>query len=231
VPVGQIIAIDGVASSGKSTLAKQLANSLNFEYIDSGAFYRAVTFFLNKEKIDWTNEQNLKSTLAKVHLDFHCDKKINKCSTFLNGIDIESEIRTLKVSKEASEVSAIPAVREFVTDQLRQLAAKKNVVMDGRDIGTVVFPNAELKIFLVASQEIRSKRRLKELQQRGEKATETQIEKNLSGRDLRDKTRSAAPLRKADDAIELDNSNMSEQEQLNFALGLAKRKLNLVFNL
>ncbi|MFI5134269.1 MAG: (d)CMP kinase [Chitinophagales bacterium] len=223
---GRLIAIDGVASSGKSTLAKQLANAVHFEYIDSGAFYRAVTYFFISRNLNWNKEEIVKATLPNIHLDFHYDEKTDKCSTFLNRKDIESEIRTLEVSKGASEMSAIPSVREFVTNQLRKLAVNKNVVMDGRDIGTVVFPNAELKIFLVASAQTRSERRLKELHQRGENVTKTQIEKNLSGRDLRDSTRSAAPLKKAEDAIELDNTKMSEAEQLNFVLQLVKKKFD-----
>ena len=221
-----IIAIDGFSSSGKSTLAKQLARELNYQYVDSGAFYRAVTFYFLRNGIDWKNESELMEALKKVQLDFKYDNDLGVCQTQLNGKDIESEIRSLEVSKAASEVSAISDVREFVTAQLRKLANEKSIVMDGRDIGTVVFPDADMKIYMVADPKIRSERRFKEMKNRGDDVTETQIEKNLSGRDHLDTTRTAAPLKKAEDAIELDNSNMSEQQQLNFVLDVVKGKLN-----
>jgi cytidylate kinase len=221
-----VIAIDGFSSSGKSTLAKHLAKKLDYQYVDSGAFYRAVTYFLLRNNVDWNKEQPLNEALRKVQLGFRFDLQTGICETLLNGINVESEIRSLEVSKAASEVSAIPSAREFVTSQLRKFAEGKNIVMDGRDIGTVVFPNADLKIYMIADPKIRSERRFREMRNRGDEVTETQIEKNLSGRDLLDTTRSTAPLKKAENAIELDNTNLNEEQQLNFVLDLFKKKFN-----
>ncbi len=225
VPDHIIIAIDGYSSSGKSTLAKQLAKALRFEYVDSGAYYRAVTYYFLKEELDWSDLNQVSRALQNIRVDFHFDAESNECQTWLNGTDVEKEIRLLEVSNTASKVSAVPAVREFVTEQLRNLAKEKNLIMDGRDIGTVVFPHADLKIFMIADPKVRSERRYKEMKGKGSDVSESQIEKNLSGRDELDTTRPTAPLKQADDAVVLDNSTMTRAEQFNFALQLVNERL------
>jgi cytidylate kinase len=225
VPDHIIIAIDGYSSSGKSTLAKQLSHALHFDYVDSGAFYRAVTFYFLKEKLNWNEDDQVKEALSNITIDFHFDPVANECRTRLNGEDVEREIRSLEVSNAASSVSAVPRVREFVTRQLRSLAGKRNLIMDGRDIGTVVFPHADLKIFMVADPKVRSERRFKEMKGKGSDVSESQIEENLSGRDELDTTRPTAPLKQADDAVVLDNSGMTRAGQFDFALQLVNERL------
>jgi len=223
MPHDIIIAIDGFASSGKSTIAKQLAAALHYTYIDSGAFYRAVTLHFLKNNIDWKNEVEVRKALREISVEFR--PEANQSKTFLNGVNVEAKIRSMEVSNAVSEVSALPAVRNFISQLLRKYAANKKIVMDGRDIGTVVFPNAELKIFLTADQKIRSDRRFSEMKEKGIPVTENQIAQNLSGRDLIDSTRTTAPLRKADDAIAFDNTHLSIDEQFNIILKLAKEKI------
>jgi cytidylate kinase len=220
-----IIAIDGYSSSGKSTLAKQLAKALGFEYVDSGAYYRAVTYYFLHEGLDWNDVNQVNRALQKIRVGFHFDAASNECQTWLNGSDVERDIRLLEVSNAASEVSAVPAVRTFVTEQLRNLAKEKNLIMDGRDIGTVVFPQADLKIFMIADPKVRSERRYMEMKGQGSDVSESQIEKNLSGRDQLDTTRTTAPLKQADDAVVLDNSTMTRAEQFHFALQLVNERL------
>lgn len=211
-----IIAIDGHSSTGKSSFAKQVAARLGYVYVDTGALYRAVTYFAytngfidNKGKI---NEQWLKQTLGANVISFKLGPD-NTSETCLNGFSIEKQIRTLNISNKVSKISAIPFVREYVDKILRKIGQEKGVVMDGRDIGTSVFPNAELKIFMTAALEVRAQRRFKEIQAAGGKESYDDVLKNLKERDHIDQTREVSPLRKADDAIFLDNSNMSIPEQ------------------
>ena len=211
-----IIAIDGHSSTGKSSFAKQVAARLGYVYVDTGAIYRAVTYFAytngfidNKNKID---EQGLKMTLPANKISFRLGPD-NKSQTWLNNASVEKQIRTLNISNKVSKISALPFVREYVDNILRKFGEQKGVVMDGRDIGTAVFPNAELKIFMTAAVEVRAQRRFKEIQEAGGKETLEDVLKNLKERDHLDQTREVSPLRKADDALLLDNSYMSIPEQ------------------
>jgi cytidylate kinase len=216
-----IIAIDGHSSCGKSTVAKELAKILGYIYIDSGAMYRAVTLFalrngLINNKIP--DEQQLVEALNRVAITFRWDEKTGKNTTFLNDENVEEEIRQIAVSENVSPVSAIAGVRFQMVKQQRENGKNKGIVMDGRDIGTVVFPEAELKIFMTASPEIRAKRRFDELQAKGQKVDFDEILKNVVERDKIDSNREASPLRKADDAIVLDNSYLTREEQLDWAV-------------
>ena len=211
-----IIAIDGHSSTGKSSFAKQVAARLGYVYVDTGAMYRAVTYFAytngfidNKNKID---EQGLKMTLPANRISFRLGPD-NKSQTWLNNASVEKQIRTLNISNKVSKISALPFVREYVDNILRKFGEQKGVVMDGRDIGTAVFPNAELKIFMTAAVEVMAQRRFKEIQEAGGKETLEDVLKNLKERDHLDQTREVSPLRKADDALLLDNSYMSIPEQ------------------
>lgn len=203
------IAIDGLSATGKSTLAKALAKELGLTYIDSGAMYRAVTlFFLNNEvAIDPMNKK-LDEMLAQISMEFKAQRM------FLNGEDVEDEIRSLRIAGLVSEVAALPAVRDFCVAQQQAYGSSQGVVMDGRDIGTVVFPEADLKIFLFASQKVRVQRRYDEMRRKGKVITLEEVEKNLLHRDQIDSTRAYNPLRKAEDARALDNSNLSVGEQI-----------------
>lgn len=211
-----IIAIDGHSSTGKSSFAKQVAARLGYVYVDTGAMYRAVTYFAytngfidNKNKID---EEGLRQTLGANRISFKPGPD-GKSQTWLNNACVEKQIRTLNISNKVSKISAIPFVREYVDSMLRRFGTEKGVVMDGRDIGTSVFPDAELKIFMTAAVEVRAKRRFKEIQEAGGKESFDEVLKNLKERDHIDQTRPVSPLRKADDALLLDNSNMSIPEQ------------------
>lgn len=211
-----IIAIDGHSSTGKSSFAKQVAARLGYLYVDTGAMYRAVTYYAytngfidNKGKID---EEGLRMTLGANRISFKLGPD-GKSQTWLNNACVEKQIRTLTISNKVSKISALPFVREHVDKILRKMGQDKGVVMDGRDIGTSVFPDAELKIFMTASVEVRAQRRFKEIQEAGGKESFDDVLKNLKERDHLDQTRAVSPLRKADDAILLDNSNMSIPEQ------------------
>jgi len=221
-----IIAIDGLSSSGKSTLAKHLAEELHYLYIDSGAFYRAVTVYFHEKNIDWKNQTELSNALHHLDLGFEYDFKTKEAGTFLNGKNVESGIRGIIISNLVSEISTIPEVRKFIVSKLQVYGKNKGVVMDGRDIGTVVFPEAALKIYMTAEEKVRSGRRFNEMKNKGVEVTESQISKNLSGRDWLDSTRATAPLRKAADAIVLDNTHMTEKEQFEFVLDLANKKIS-----
>ena len=212
-----IIAIDGFSSCGKSTMAKDLAKEIGYIYIDSGAMYRAVTLyciehglFLADGSID---EDKLKQQMSNIHISFRLDTESGRPRTFLNGTDVENQIRTLEVSSHVSPVAALGFVREALVRQQQELGKEKGIVMDGRDIGTAVFPDAELKIFVTASAEIRAQRRYDELKAKGQEASFEDILHNVEERDRIDQTREVSPLRKADDAILLDNSNMTIAEQ------------------
>jgi CMP/dCMP kinase len=207
-----IIAIDGYSSCGKSTLAKALAKELHYAYVDTGAMYRAVTLYFLDENIDINDIQEVKEALLKIELHFERTAKGNHI--FLNGVDVEDKIRTMRISEMVSPVSTISIVRRAMVAQQQQMGKRKGIVMDGRDIGTVVFPNAELKLFLTADTDIRTQRRFDELKSKGQDATFEEIKNNLTERDLIDSNRADSPLRQADDAILIDNSYLTPSEQL-----------------
>ena len=208
------IALDGHSSCGKSTLAKAIAKEFNFIYIDSGAMYRCVTLFAMEHGISDSPEKiELAFVQNKIEIAFENDKEAGKYITFLNGKNVENRIRGMEISENVSKIAAIPSVRKHLVDLQRKLSENLNVVMDGRDIGTVVFPDAELKIFLTAQAEIRAKRRFEELKAKNEKPNFDEVLKNVKERDIIDSTRETDPLRQAEDAILLDNSFLSIEEQ------------------
>ena len=211
-----VIAIDGYSSSGKSTLARDLASVLSYKHIDSGAMYRAVTLFLLQNDIPTSSVDKISEALSKISIDFKSIDSTNH--TLLNGKDIEGEIRTLEVSKHVSEVSAIPEVRRFLVNLQQKIGKDKAIIMDGRDIGTVVFPDAEVKLFVEASAEVRIQRRFDELVKKHPDITVELVQKNLEKRDHIDSTREDSPLRMASDAILIDTSQFDRNEQLMFAL-------------
>lgn len=210
------IAIDGFSSCGKSTMAKSLARSIGYLYFDSGAMYRAVSLYCLEQGIsdgDNINVEKLKASMHKIRITFECDAKTKNSITFLNGENVESEIRSLRVSRIVSKVAALDFVRSEMIAQQREMGKQKGFVMDGRDIGTTVFPDAEMKIFVTASAEVRAQRRFDELKNRGDNPDYNEILENVLQRDHLDQTREISPLRKADDAILLDNSYMTLDEQ------------------
>ncbi|MGP1435482.1 MAG: (d)CMP kinase [Phocaeicola sp.] len=211
-----IIAIDGYSSCGKSTMAKELARQIGYIYIDSGAMYRSVTLYCLENNLCNGKEINttaLQQALPSLEISFKLDPETQKPVTYLNGTNVENKIRSLEVSNHVSPVAALPFVREALVKQQQAMGKSKGIVMDGRDIQTVVFPNAELKIFVTASAEVRAERRFKELQEKGQPATYETVLKNVKDRDYIDEHRKVSPLRKADDAIILDNSNLTIDEQ------------------
>lgn len=220
-----IIAIDGYSSCGKSTLAQALSHKLHFIYVDSGAMYRAITLYFQRTGIQIDDRAHVIEALEHdIHISF--EKGKDRLITLLNSEDVSEEIRKMPVSERVSAVSAIPEVRHKMVRLQQRLGRSKNIVMDGRDIGTTVFPTADLKLFMTADPLIRATRRFRELEAAGGGISLEEIMNNLSQRDLQDTTRSESPLRKADDALILDNSFITEQEQLNFVLDeLRKRKL------
>ncbi|MBS1567737.1 MAG: (d)CMP kinase [Bacteroidetes bacterium] len=220
-----IITIDGWSSCGKSTLARQMAKELGYTYIDSGAMYRAITLYFLRNHIDWTSHELVAKSLKNISLEFRSNHKTGQSEMYLNGENVEYVIRDLVVAEKVSEVAAIREVREFAVHQQQLMGKKKGIVMDGRDIGTVVFPQAELKIFMTADNAIRVGRRFKELYDKNPNITIEEVKANLEMRDYIDSHREVSPLRKADDAIELDNSNMTMKEQLELGLKWAKEKL------
>ena len=218
----KIIAIDGYSSCGKSTLAKALAERLHYLYIDSGAMYRAVTLYFMRHAVPITANEKVATALAQIHIDFHIEPGKTRIS--LNGEDVSDEIRRMEVSDYVSEVSAIRAVREAMVSQQRRMASDKNVVMDGRDIGTAVFPDAYLKIFMTADPKVRAERRYLELMAKGDNITLEEVFENLAHRDYIDTTRTESPLIRAEDAVILDNTNLDEAGQLQFVLERLERK-------
>ena len=212
-----IIAIDGFSSCGKSTMAKDLAREIGYIYIDTGAMYRAVTLYCIEHHLfnadGSIREEELKSRMNDIRISFRLDAETQRPVTVLNGMEVESRIRTMEVSSHVSPVATLGFVREALVRQQQAMGKEKGIVMDGRDIGTVVFPEAELKIFVTASAEIRAQRRYDELKAKGEEASFEEILHNVEERDRIDQTRKISPLRKADDAILLDNSHMSIAEQ------------------
>ncbi len=218
-----VIAIDGFSSCGKSTVAKALAKQLNFVFVDSGAMYRAVTLYFMRHQIDIQNPEAVDQAIENIHIDLV--PLPEKTQVLLNGEDISDAIRTMEISEYVSEVSAIKAVRHAMVKQQQALGAKRNIVMDGRDIGTTVFPNAHLKIFMTASPQVRAERRYAELTAKGEVLTMEDVKENLAHRDHIDSTREESPLRQAEDAIVLDNSEMNQEEQLEFVVKLVQERL------
>ncbi len=220
-----IITIDGFSSCGKSTLAKQLAQKLNYLYIDSGAMYRAITLYFLRNHTDWTKEKQVIHALENINLEFRLNEKSAQQEIYLNDENVEYLIRDLIIADKVSDVAAVKEVREFAVAQQKKMGKQKGIVMDGRDIGTVVFPKAELKLFMNADITIRVERRFKELLLKNPNTTLEEVQHNLSMRDYIDSHREVSPMKKAKDAIELDNSNMDTKEQLDFALKLAKKAM------
>ncbi|MBA4320790.1 MAG: (d)CMP kinase [Flavobacterium sp.] len=220
-----IIAIDGFSSTGKSTLAKELAKHLGYVYVDTGAMYRAVAFFamqngyIGKEFFDI---QSLINSLPFIKLVFKFNADLGFAEMYLNDVNVEKEIRTIEVSNYVSKVAEIPEVRSKLVEQQQEMGKSKGIVMDGRDIGTVVFPDAELKIFMNASANTRAERRFKELKEKGDDVSFDEVLKNIEERDYIDTHRDDSPLVKAKDALEFDNSNISKQEQFEKVLKLVK---------
>ncbi|WP_109437667.1 MULTISPECIES: (d)CMP kinase [Aquimarina] len=220
-----IIAIDGHSSTGKSTVAKQLAKALEYIYVDTGAMYRAVSLyamragFIDESHFDI---EALENDLSKINLKFEISPKTGLAEVLLNGENIEQEIRTLAVSRHVSKIAAVSSVRRKLVEQQQKMGVDKGIVMDGRDIGTVVFPKAELKLFMTATAKDRAERRFIELSDRGEDVTYEDVLKNVVNRDHIDSTRKDSPLRKAGDAIKIDNSNLTLEEQFDQILQLAK---------
>jgi cytidylate kinase len=213
-----IITIDGWSSCGKSTLAKQLATELGYVYVDSGAMYRAITLYFLRNNVDMAEKKEVKDALKSINLEFIFNAKSNNSEVYLNDENVEYVIRDMLVAEKVSDVAAIKEVREFVVAQLQKMGTKKGLVMDGRDIGTVVFPKAELKIFMTADKAVRVQRRFKELYEKNPNITIEEVMNNLEMRDYIDSHREVSPLRKAKDAIELDNSNITPQQQFKKAL-------------
>ena len=211
------IAIDGFSSCGKSTMAKDLAKEIGYIYVDTGAMYRSVTLFALRHNLfnaDGTiREEELKEQMKDINISFQLNKMTGRPDTYLNGENVENDIRTMEVSSHVSPIATLAFVREALVAQQQRMGAEKGIVMDGRDIGTVVFPKAELKIFVTASAEVRAQRRYDELKAKGMDADYADILKNVEERDYIDSHRATSPLRKADDAIELDNSNLTIAEQ------------------
>lgn len=218
------IAIDGFSSTGKSTVAKQLANALEYHYVDSGAMYRAVTLFALRNGLVNESDPELKQLvdrLGEISLIFQYNPDLGYSEIFLNGENVEKEIRTLEVSESVSQVSVIKEVRDKLVELQREIGKDKGVVMDGRDIGTVVFPDAELKIFFTASPDVRASRRYKELLERGDQVTYEDVLKNIRERDYIDSHREHSPLHRAEDAFEIDNSELDLAEQFERAHKMA----------
>lgn len=223
------IAIDGFSSTGKSTIAKQLANKLAYVYVDSGAMYRAVTLYAMQQGFiseTFFYKDKLISDLNNINLTFKFNPALGFAEMYLNDINVEQEIRTLEVSKLVSKVAEVSEVRRKLVEQQQKMGMNKGVVMDGRDIGTVVFPNAELKLFMNASAEKRAQRRYDELIKRGDKVTFDEILKNVEYRDHIDSTRDDSPLIIAEDAIEIDNSEMTLEEQFEKIYAIALKTIN-----
>jgi cytidylate kinase len=221
-----IITIDGWSSCGKSTLARQLSKELGYTYIDSGAMYRAITLYFLRNHIDWTKQKQVEDALENITLEFKANHKSGQSEMYLNDENVEYVIRDLVIAEKVSEVAAIKEVRSFAVAQQQLMGKEKGIVMDGRDIGTVVFPKAELKIFMTADNAIRVERRFKELYEKNPNITIEEVKANLEMRDYIDSHREISPLRKAADAIELDNSNIGIKEQLDIVLKWAIDRLN-----
>lgn len=223
-----IIAVDGYSSCGKSTMAKDLARAIRYNYIDSGAMYRAVTLFCLRNGLfegDHPDTDALKERVGDIRITFRFNEETQRSDTFLNGENVEGEIRGMEVSDKVSPVAAIGFIREEMVRQQKEMGRDKGIVMDGRDIGTVVFPDAELKIFVTARPEIRAGRRLAELTRKGESVTLEEVLANLQKRDHIDSTRKDGPLKQADDAVVVDNSELTIEEQNRLLLDLYRERV------
>lgn len=218
-----IITIDGFSSCGKSTLAKQLAQKLNYTYIDSGAMYRAITLYFLRNNTDWANKNEISNALKNITLQFLSKKNSGITEIYLNGENVEYIIRDLVIAEKVSDIAALPEVRKFAVAAQQEIGKNKGIVMDGRDIGTTVFPGAELKIFMVADEAVRVERRFAEMFEKNPNITLDEVRTNIALRDYIDSNRKVSPLTKANDAIVLDNTNLTQKEQLDFALCLVKK--------
>lgn len=218
-----IITIDGWSACGKSTLAKQLAKKLGYLYIDSGAIYRAITLYFLRNNIDITDARQIKKALTNIAVEFIVNDHSTRSEIYLNGENVEYIIRDLLIAEKVSEVAALKDVRTFAVAVQQGMGKNKGIVMDGRDIGTTVFPEAEVKIFMIADGAVRVQRRFREMFDKNPNITLDEVKANIELRDYIDSHREVSPLRKAADAIELDNTNLTEKEQLDFALKLVKK--------
>lgn len=215
------IAVDGFSSCGKSTMAKDLAREVGYIYIDSGAMYRAVTLYSIENGIfnsDVIDTERLKKEIGNIHISFRLNPQTGRPDTYLNGVNVENKIRTMEVSSKVSPISTLDFVREKMVEQQQEMGQEKGIIMDGRDIGTTVFPDAELKIFVTATPEIRAQRRFDELKAKGQEAGFDEILENVKQRDYIDQNREVSPLRKAEDALMLDNSELTVEEQKKWLL-------------
>ena len=217
------IAIDGWSSCGKSTLAKELAKELGYLYVDSGAMYRAITLYFLRNHVDWTDKAEVKKALNEISLEFIYNDNSEQSEMHLNGENVEYVIRDLVVAEKVSDVAAIKEVRKFAVDQQQLMGKKKGIIMDGRDIGTVVFPKAELKIFLTADNAVRVERRFKELFDKNPNITIEEVKANLEMRDYIDSNREESPLRQADDAILVDNTNLTAKETIQKVMQMVRK--------
>jgi len=221
-----IITIDGWSSTGKSTLAKQLAKSLDYVYVDSGAMYRAITLYFLRNHVDWTDQKEVKKALSEINIEFQNNTKTETSEIYLNGENVEYVIRDLVIAEKVSEIAAIKKVREFAVAQQQKMGEQRGIIMDGRDIGTVVFPDAELKIFMTADSSVRVERRFKELFEKNPNVTIEEVKANLEMRDYIDSHREVSPLKKAKDSFVLDNTHLSEREQFQRAQEWAQKKIS-----
>ena len=218
-----VIAVDGYSACGKSSTAKEVASRLGYVYIDTGAMYRAVTLFFLRNYINLTNPKDVEKALDQINIRFIPEANTGINETYLNGLNVEQDIRGMDVSGKVSEVSAIPRVRKAMVEQQRKLGKNKAIVMDGRDIGTFVFPEAELKVFMTADFEVRAARRQQELLEKGVMIEFEEVKKNLQHRDTIDTTRTESPLKKADDAYVIDTTKLTMEEQIDQIVQLAKK--------
>lgn len=221
-----VIAIDGYSACGKSSTAKRIAAQLNYAYIDTGAMYRAVTHFFQQQFVNPTNPRAVETALKNISIEFHYNPKTGDNETYLNGLNVEKEIRSMQVSERVSEVSTLPRVRSCMVELQRKMGKKKGVVMDGRDIGTTVFPDAELKVFMTADFEERAARRQRELLEKKQLVALQEVKENLAKRDHIDTTRAESPLRKADDAFIIDTTHTTMDEQVNMILSIAHKLIS-----
>jgi len=225
-----IIAIDGFSSCGKSTLAKAMAKALEYVFVDTGAMYRAIALYFLRNNIPFNDTASIEAALHAIELRFKYNSASQKSDMYLNGENVEQEIREMQVSQKVSEVASIAAVRDFAVAQQQAMGVDKGIVMDGRDIGTVVFPNAELKLFVTADPTIRLERRYQELLQTNPAILKEEVAANLQQRDLMDSTREHSPLKQASDALVLDNTNLDRAQQFELAMQWAMEKIKSITN-
>lgn len=222
-----IITIDGWSSCGKSTLAKQLAKKLGYLYIDSGAMYRAITLYFLRNNINRKSDKEIRDALKNINLEFIHNGQSGRSEIYLNGENVEYIIRDLVIAEKVSEIAALKDVRKFAVAVQQKTSIEKGIVMDGRDIGTTVFPDAEIKIFMIADEAVRVERRFAEMFEKNPNITLMEVKDNIAMRDYIDSHREVSPLRKAPDAVELDNTHLTEKEQLDFTLKLVKKRMKV----